>query len=141
MSTIKFANDTELPIITAIAINTYAQGAQRRGIEIQMAKDAITFDVLDALTADSANTAQLTLIDGDKQYVHDNYSIRAELAVKAVEITPATDTAPAETEDRLCVTLAQLTYLEVTQATQAMKQTQTDAAIAELSVLIAGGNE
>nr|DAQ35652.1 MAG TPA: hypothetical protein [Caudoviricetes sp.] len=118
MSTIKFANGTELPIITALAVNTYAQGAQRKAIEIQMAKDTITFDALDALTSNSANTVKLTLIDGDKQYVHDNYSIRSELAVKAVEITPATDTAPAVTEDRLCVTLAQLTYIETTQTSQ-----------------------
>jgi hypothetical protein len=126
MSTVKFANGTELPTITAIAVNTYVQGGQRKAIEIQMDKDAITFDALDALTANSADTAKLTLIDGDKQYVHDNYSIRAELAVKAVEITPATDTAPAVTEDRLCVTLAQLTYLEVTQAAQ---QAQIDALV------------
>jgi len=130
MQTIKFTNGTELPTVTAIAVNAYAQGAQRKAIEIQIAKDVITFGALDALTGNSANTAKLTLIDGDKQYVHDNYSIRAELAVKAVEITPATDTAPAVTEDRLCVTLAQLTYIEVQQAAQqAMIDTLTLAAL------------
>ncbi|MGX8702082.1 hypothetical protein [Caproiciproducens sp.] len=125
MQTIKFANDTELPVISAIAMKTQmdtgvpdVMGTFRTAIYIQIAKDVITLDALDALTANSANTAKLTLIDGDKQYVHDNYSIRAELAVKTVEITPATDSAPAVTEDRLCVTLAQLTYLEVTQAAQ-----------------------
>lgn len=132
MSTIKFSNGTELPTITAIAVNAYVQGAQRKAIEIQMAKDVITFDALESLTGSAANTAKLTLIDGDKQYVHDNYSIRTELAVKAVEVTPATDTAPAVTEDRLCVTLAQLTYLEVTQAAQ---QVQIDAiTLAQLGV-------
>ena len=132
MSTIKFANGAELPIIAAIAVNAYAQGAQRKAIEIQIVKNAITFDELDTLTGNSANTSKLTLIDGDKQYVHDNYSIRAELAVKAVEITPATDTAPAVTEDRLCVTLAQLTYIEVQQAAQ---QAQIDAiTLAQLGV-------
>jgi len=130
MSTIKFANGTELPIIAAIAVNTYVQGAQRKAIEMQIAKDVITLDALDTLTANSANTAKLTLIDGDKQYVHDNYSIRTELAVKAVEITPATDTAPAVTEERLCVTLAQLTHIEVQQAAQqAMIDTLTLAAL------------
>lgn len=130
MSTIKFANGTELSIITAIAVNTYVQGAQRKAIEIQIAKDAIAFDALDALTVNSANTTKLTLVDGDKQYVHDNYSIRTELAVKTVEITPATDTTPAATEDRLCVTLAQLTYIEVQQAAQqAMIDTLTLAAL------------
>lgn len=132
MSTIKFSNGTELPIITAIAVNTYAQGVQRKALEIQIAKDAIAFGTLDTLTANSANTTKLTLIDGDKQYLHDNYSIRAELAVKAVEVTPATDTAPAVTEDRLCVTLAQLTYIEVQQAAQ---QVQIDAiTLAQLGV-------
>jgi hypothetical protein len=88
------------------------QGATRDSLEIQIAKGKITFDALDKLTATQTNMAHLTLIDGDKQYVHDNYNLRASLALKPIVTTPATSTAPAVTEDRLCVTLAQQTYQE-----------------------------
>ncbi len=102
--------------LDALVVNgksVYVQGAQRDALEIQMAKSTMTVDALDALTADRTKTGKLTLIDGDQQYIHDNYSIRAELAIKPVVTTPATSTTPEVTEDRLCVTLAQLTYAEV----------------------------
>ena len=122
---VKFADGTTLDVLCVNGKSVYAQGAQRDSLEIQIAKETITFDALDALTGNAANTSKLTLIDGENQYVHDNYSIRAELALRPVEITPATGTDPAVTEDRLCVTLAQLTYSELQAA-------QTSAAVAAL---------
>lgn len=123
---IKFNDGTVLDVLVINGKSAYLQGAQRDSLEIQIAKDAITFDALDVLTADNSNTAHLTLIDGENQYIHDNYSIRAEMALKPVVVTPATGTDPAVTEDRLSVTLAQLTYLEVQQAAQ---QSQIDSLI------------
>lgn len=89
------------------------QGANRDSLQIQLAKDAISFDALDALTASQANTAKLITIDGSNQYVHDNYCLRVSLGLNPVIITPATSTSPAVTEERLCVTLAQKTYAEL----------------------------
>lgn len=54
-------------------------------------------------------------------------------ALESVEVTPATSTEPTVTELHTSLVLAQLTYLEVQQAAQA-------DAIAELSILVAGGN-
>ena len=136
---IKFNDGTVLDVLVVNGKSIYAQGAQRDSLEIQIAKDTITFDALDTLTSNSANTSKLTLIDGDHQYEHDNYSIRAELALKPVVVTPATGTDPAVTEDRLCVTLAQLTYSELQAAQLAAAQTTQADAIAELSILVAGG--
>lgn len=110
---LKFLDGTVLDVLAVNGKSTYFQGAQRDSLEIQIAKDKITFDALDTLTGNNANTAHLTLIDGDKQYVHDNYSLRVSLALRPVEITPATADSPAVTEDRLVVTLAQLTYAEL----------------------------
>ena len=137
---LKFSNGTTLDVLAVNGKSVYIQGANRDALEIQLAKGSVPVDALDALTSAGTNTTKITLIDGDQQYVHDNYSIRTELAIKPVVVTPATSTAAEVTEDRLCITLAQLTYLEVQQAAQAAKQSQTDEAIAELSVLIAGGN-
>ena len=116
---LKLTDGTRLDVLVVNGKSVYTQGAQRDALEIQVAKGAISIDKLDALTADSTKTSKLTLIDGDKQYIHDNYSIRTELAIKPVVTTPATSTAPEVSEDRLCVTLAQLTYTEIHVAQQA----------------------
>lgn len=117
-----FADGTALDVAVIKGQTTYHQGTQRDSLEIQIAKDAISFDALDALTADSSKTDRLTIVtqEGDQQTqaVYNCYVIRAALALKSVEI-PATADAAAVTEDRLCVTLAQLTYAEVQQAAQA----------------------
>lgn len=117
-----FKDGTKLTVANIIGQSAYHQGAQRDSLEIQIAKSTISFDALDALTADATKTDRLTIItqDGDaqEQAVYDHYVIRTALVLKPVEITPAT-AAPAVTEDRLCVTLAQLTYAEVQQAAQA----------------------
>lgn len=118
-----FADGTALDVAVVKGQSIYHQGAQRDSLEIQVAKSTISFDTLDTLTADSAKTDHLTIVtqegDAHTQGVCNHYVIRTALALKPVEITPATADAPAVTEDRLCVTLAQLTYAEVQQAVQA----------------------
>lgn len=118
-----FADGTTLPVAAVNGQSTYHQGAQRDSLEIQITKGAISFGALDALTAGSAKTDRLTIItqigDAQEQAVYDHYAIRTALTLKPVEITPATADTPAVTEDRLCVTLAQLTFAEVQQAAQA----------------------
>lgn len=138
---LKFIDGTTLDVLLVNGKSIYHQGASRDSLEIQLAKSAIAFDALDVLTGSAANTGKLTIIDGDKQYVHDNYSIRTELALRPVEITPATSESPAVTEDRLCVTLAQLTYTELQAAQLAATQAAQTDAIAELSIMVAGGDK
>lgn len=117
-----FADGTALDVAVIKGQTTYHQGTQRDSLEIQIAKDTISFVALDALTADSSKTDRLTIVtqEGDQQTqaVYNHYVIRSALALKSVEI-PATADAAAVTEERLCVTLAQLTYAEVQQAAQA----------------------
>lgn len=117
-----FADGSTLDVAVIKGQATYHQGAQRDSLEIQITKGTISFDALDALTADSSKTDRLTIVtqEGDQQTqaVYNHYVIRAALALKSVEI-PATEDTAAVTEDRLCVTLVQLTYAEVQQAAQA----------------------
>lgn len=131
-----FADGTTLDVAKIDGQSTYHQGAQRDSLEIQIAKGTISFDTLDALTADSAKTDRLTIVttDGEQQAqaVYDHYVIRAALALKSIEI-PATADAAATTEDRLCVTLAQLTYTEVQQAAQSDRIAATEDAITALA--------
>lgn len=133
MQQIIFADGTALDAANIKGDAIYHQGAQRDSLEIQIAKGTISFDDLDALTADSSKMDRLTIVtqegDAQSQAVYDHYVLRTALTLKPIEITPATPDAPAVTEDRLCVTLAQLTYAEVRQAAQA-------AAIADMQEAI-----
>lgn len=118
-----FADGTALDVAKIDGQTIYHQGAQRDSLEIQITKGTISFDALDALTADSAKTSKLTIVtkenDMQTQAVYDHYVIRTVLMLEPVTIIPATADTEAVTEDRLCVTLAQLTYAEVQQAVQA----------------------
>ena len=118
-----FTDGTTLNVAAINGQPVYHQGVQRDSLEIQIAKGVISFDALDTLTVDAAKTDRLTIItqtgDTQEQAVYDHYAIRTALALKPVAITPDTADTAAVTEDRLCVTLAQLTYTEVQQAAQA----------------------
>lgn len=131
-----FKDGTVLEVAVIKGESIYHQGAQRDSLEIQITKDAISFDYLDALTTDSTKTDRLTIVtqEGDQQTqaVYNHYVIRTALALKSVEI-PATADAAAVTEDRLCVTMAQLTYAEVQQAAQAAAIADMQAAITALA--------
>ncbi|WP_085833834.1 hypothetical protein [Clostridium merdae] len=132
-----FVDGTIIKVANINADGIYYQGAQRDSLEIQLAKGAIAFDALDALTSDSTKTNRLTIVtqDGDAQTqeFYDHYVLRTALTLKPITITPATADAAAVTEDRLCITLAQLTYTEVQQATQAAEIADMQAAIAALA--------
>nr|DAM22438.1 MAG TPA: hypothetical protein [Caudoviricetes sp.] len=134
-----FADGTTIDVAVIKGQTTYHQGTQRDSLEIQITKGTISFDDLDALTADSTKTDRLTIVtqEGDQQTqaAYDHYVIRSALALKPVEI-PATADTPAVTEDRFCVTLAQLTYSEVQQAAQAAT---IDALGQQIVVLTLGG--
>ncbi|WP_085832849.1 hypothetical protein [Clostridium merdae] len=135
-----FADETTINVANINANGGYHQGAQRDSLEIQIAKDTISFDALDALdalTSEASKTDRLTIVtqDGDKkmQEVYDHYVLRTALTLKPIVVTKATASTPAVTEERLCVTLAQLTYTEVQQATQAAEIADMQAAIAALA--------
>lgn len=111
-----FTEGTILPVAAVWSRPSNYSGAYRDALELQFDPDTISFDALRQLVDNPNNTAQIRLSDVEDTstvYLHENYSIRTSLALKPIEITPATGTAPAVTEDRLCVTLAQLTYQEL----------------------------
>ena len=81
-------------------------------------KDCIekyTFDEVETLTTHPENLRQLTILEdsGETVGVHEHYTLRAAIAVRTVETErTVTPDAPPAAEERLCVTLAQQTYLE-----------------------------
>lgn len=134
-------NGNTYEVSSILGKQVYFQSANRQALEIQFKKDTVNFGELEKLTSDENNIGKITIIDGEKQYVHDNYSLRTELSIKPIVTESETSDTPEKTEDMICLTLAQLTYLELKVKQQEEKQAQSDQAIAELSALVAGGAE
>lgn len=115
MQNITFSNGTTLPVAAVWSRSGNYSGAYRDALELQFDPATISFDALRQLVDNTEATTRLTVAVPGENYtaVYDNYVIRGDLALKPVEISPATGTQGAVTEDRLCVTLAQLTYQEL----------------------------
>ena len=104
------ANGTELNPFTANGGNRFMQGANR---------DCLTFtfpeteglEKVDSLFTASA-CESITVIDGENEFIHKGYTVRAELAKKPVVVTPATLEADEVYENRIVVSMGQRTYQE-----------------------------
>lgn len=108
-------NGTELDAIVVNGASRHFQGASRDTLEFQFAKTTATFDQLDTLFGEPENTKRMMLQQGDKSYLHENYTLRVSMGLAPVTITPATDTEPEVTEERYSIVMAQKTYAELQQ--------------------------
>ena len=112
---IKFANGTTLDVLSIDGESLFYQGATRDSLEVQLEKGAYPFDELEALTANPEHLRRLTILEdsGEILGVHEHYILRTEIAVRPVVLNqPVTPDEPPAMEERLCITLAQQTYLE-----------------------------
>lgn len=112
---IRFANGAALEALSIRGQSVFYQGAQRDSLEIQVEKGKYTFDELEALTANLEHLRQLTILEdsGEIAGVHESYTLRTKIAIQPVELEQSvTPDAPPATEERLCIVLAQRTYLE-----------------------------
>ena len=110
---IKFNNGVTVDVLSVNGSSRYFQGANRDSLEIQIAREAIDFEGLEELTADSANTKKLVVIDGEAKNTFDDYVFRAELSLRPVTVSASvTPDAPDVAEERYSVVLAQKTYTE-----------------------------
>lgn len=107
---ITFANGTELVPIMVTGAKRTIQGATR---------DTLTFvfpasEDMAALDAAFNTTAceSIIIVNGNEEYIHKGYTVRAELSKKSVEVTPATESTEAVYEDRITVAMSQRTYTE-----------------------------
>lgn len=110
---IKFNNGVIVDVLSVNGSTRFYQGTNRDSLEIQLEKGKYTLESLDALTANPENTKKLIILDGNGGYVHDNYTLRAELSVHSVQTAAETAESPATYEERVCIVLAQKTYAEL----------------------------
>jgi hypothetical protein len=106
-------NGATLDALVVNGSKRHFQGESRDSLEIQFAKEAVSFEQLDSLFGEPENTKRIILQQGDEMYLHENYILRVSLSLSPVVVTPATDTDPEVTEERYSVVMAQKTYKEM----------------------------
>ena len=95
-----------------------ATGGRKRAYGV--VRDALTFvfpvetdlNEMDAIFT-AENCGKITITDDEENsYIHEGYTVRAELSRKPVVVTQATDTTDAVVEQRVFVSMAQRTPAE-----------------------------
>ena len=110
---ITLANGTKLEAIKVDGGKRFVQNAQRDVLTFWFDKSAVSFEKLDAAFRDAQNTERITIAGDDgTEALHEGYILRLSLALVPVVVTPETANAPAVTEERYSVEMAQETYTE-----------------------------
>ena len=109
---ITLTNGVELNAIKVDGGKRFVQNAQRDVLTFWFAKDAVTFDALDTAFGSVEQLEEITISADGEETPHKGYILRLSLSLVPVVITPETPDAPAVTEERYCVELAQETYTE-----------------------------
>lgn len=103
-------NGAELsPTSVAGGVRT-VQGANRDVLSFYFPADTSMDELNGIFTASNCET--ITIVEGENQYIHKAYTIRAELKREPVEVSKATATEAPVYEDRVIVSMGQRTYAE-----------------------------
>lgn len=120
------ANGVEMnPIMVTGGMRT-VQGATRDTLAFLFpaSEDMAALDA--AFSTDACES--IAIVEGENEYIHKGYTVRAELSKKSVEVVPATPDTAAVYEERITVAMSQRTYQE----------TQMAATTAALQALLTG---
>lgn len=122
----KFANGDTYPLISAVQDPPQQILGMRRPVRDHQF-NVSDYDAIKASLAVPNSLGTITLIkeetDADgkvtvTEYPYTNYSIVQAFGVQLISVSDGDDQTAPSAETRLVLTLAQLTYLEVTQAAQ-----------------------
>ena len=117
------ANGAELSPISVTGGKRNVQGASRDVLSFVFPAET-SMDELDSIFT-AKNCETITVVNGENQFVHKAYTVRAELRREPVMVTPATESTAEVYENRVIVSMGQRTYMETQLA-------ETQAAIAAL---------
>ena len=106
---IKFANKTQVAYLNAIETEEYFNGASRRTLTFDIARDAVGLDALDALCTEG-NCARIELFNEDEGITNicEGYVLKLKLAVEPV----LADAEKQAYEDRVKLKLGKRTFIE-----------------------------
>ena len=104
-------NGTELNPIMVTGASKFVQGANRDTLTFVF-NDSISMDELDKIFT-SSNCESINIIgDDESEAIYSGYTIRAELNKKQVQNNTEKPEAEAVYENRITVSMAQITYTE-----------------------------
>lgn len=110
---ITLANGTELEVLKVDGGKRFVQNAQRDVLTFWFDKSTVSFEELDVAFGSTENTERIIIIgDDEAESLHEGYILRLSLSLVPVIVTPETVDAPAVTEERYSVEMAQETYTE-----------------------------
>ncbi len=111
---IKFTNGTEFEYIDALETEEFYNGASRRTITFECAKNAISIDELNAVLSNETNTESIQLINETENItnIYDGYILKLKCGIEKQLTKAETSENPAIYEDRLIFKLGKPTYIE-----------------------------
>lgn len=109
---IKFTNDINFEYLNALETEEYFNGASRRTLTFECEVGVISVDELNTLLSNEANTATITLTNGDVTNIYDDYVLKLKCGIENKLNSEETPEAQAVYEDRLVFKLGKRTYIE-----------------------------
>lgn len=103
--------EKELECKLANGRKIYHQSAERDSLEFVFEKGKYTVEELDQIFSNTELTKKIILKDGKEEFVHDDYRLKISIKLEAVE-TQGNTNEQMVTEERVTVTMAQLTFIE-----------------------------
>ena len=106
---IKFVNGTEQAYLNALETEEYYNGASRRTLTFEIARDAANLEELDALCTEE-NLVKLELVNEemDVSNIYDGYVLKLKLGVEQKLTNPETNTYT----EYVSLKLGKRTYIE-----------------------------
>lgn len=80
---IRFADKTEVAYLNAVETEEYFNGASRRTLTFDIARDAVGLDAMDNLCTEE-NCARIELVGEDITNIYEGYVLKLQLGVKRV---------------------------------------------------------
>lgn len=131
---IKLANGIELDALGVMGEKQNIQGF-RRDVLSFMLPASVSLDEMDSIFTEE-NCKSITLINGETEHIHNNYTIRVELKREPVLVTPATETSSEVYETRVTVSMAQMTYAELQLANISKQNAMLEECIVEMAQVV-----
>lgn len=131
-------DNTELEAIKVDGTNVYTQGQSRDSLQIHFEKGKYSFDELDKLFSDEGKTETLVIENGEEKYLHSDYILKTSIELKPVVVESATTESEEVTEERVVVTMAQISYAEKTIKKLQKEDTELENCIMELAEMLGG---
>lgn len=127
-------NGTELNPIMVTGGAKYINGASRDTLTFVFPADTSLDEIDNLFTAENCET--IKLYEGETEYIHTGYTIRAELSRTPMVVTPATEDTEEVVENRVTVSMALRTYAEAQLAKLTQQSALHEECIVELATVV-----